>query len=273
MAETDPVYRQDRSDKAPTLETQSDHSQGLYNLIRLKEHGKSSRSRALRLRPNDVIVAIDGIEFNGDIQEFVDRLATEDAEEWLLTIYRDKTFFEIIVRGPIGGTLEFSSAEETEMIRTEFKNYTIYDRSSYRIYEILRDIHRKCDVIDTSYSMIAVLIPPLWLLQNRMWEPLIAILSVYLITFNVSLTLFILAVLLIGVYFRKGQVTLRRSYGLFQDRQVWAILAATNEKRVQEICRSFDPKCKFEHSLVGPSEDEITKRVQPKRKSGFVSSY
>ncbi len=273
MAEIDPGQQQETNEEVLPRETETGQSQEMYNFIRLKEHGKSSRSRALRLRPNDVIVAIDGIEFNGDIQEFVDRLATEDAEDWLLTIYRDKAFFEIIVRGPIGGTLEFSSVEETEMIRNEWKNHTIYDRSSYRIYEVLRDIHRKCDVIDTSYSFIAVLLPPLWLLQNRMWEPLIAILSVYLITFNVSLTLFILAILLIGVYFRKGQVTLRRSYGLFQDKQVWAILAATNEQRVQEICRSFDPKCKFDHSLVGPSADEIIKKGQPKRKSGLVSSY
>ncbi len=272
MAETN--SNQNRTNKEHTpLENQGEESQGIYNLIRLKEHGKSSRSRALRLRPNDVIVAIDSIEFNGDIQEFVDRLATEEADEWLLTIYRDTIFFEIFVRGPIGGTLEFCSFEETEKIRNEFKQHKVYDRSSYKIYEILRDIHRKCDVIDTSYSFMAVLCPPIWLLQNRMWEPLVAIISVYLITFNVSLSLFILAIILVGIYFRKGQVTLRRSYGLFQDRQVWAILAATNEKRVQEICRSFDPKCKFEHSLVGPSEDQIIKKAQPKRRSGLVAPY
>ena len=72
-------------------EENEDHSKdGMFNLIRLKEHGKSSRSRALRLKPNDTIVAIDGTEFNGDLQEFVDRLATEDADEWLLTIFREK---------------------------------------------------------------------------------------------------------------------------------------------------------------------------------------
>ena len=110
-------------------------------------------------------------------------------------------------------------------------------------------------------------------MQNRMWEPLIAILSVYIITFNVSLTIFVLATILIGVYFRKGQVTLRRSYGLFLDRQVWAIIAAKDEKTAQEICRAFDPKCKFDHSLVGPPEDQKLKKAPPKRRSGLVSSY
>ena len=273
MAELNEQHEELQPDDNSSDETESRASGGMFNLIRLKEHGKSSRSRALRLKPNDTIVAIDGNEFNGDLQEFVDRLATEDSDEWLLTIYRDKGFFEIVVRGPIGGTLEFTTSEETETIREAFKSHEVYNRSSYKIYEVLRDIHRRCDIIDTSQSSLAVLLPPIWLLQNRMWEPLVAILSVYVITFNVSLTLFILATILIGVYFRKGQVTLRRSYGLFQDRQVWAILAATDEKKAQEICRAFDPKCKFDHSLVGPSMDEKTKKAAPKRKSGLVSSY
>ena len=260
-------------DQESMVKESASGSEGKYNLILLKEHGKSSRSRALRLKPNDVIVAINGIEFNGDIQEFVDRLATEDVDEWLLTIYRDSYFFEIVIRGPIGGTLEFTSVEETEKIRNAFKEHEVFDRSSYRIYEVLRDIHRKCDIIDTTYSSIAVFLPPIWLLQNRMWEPLVAILSVYLITFNVNLTIFILSSILIGIYFRKGQVTLRRSYGLFQERQVWAILAAKSEKQAQEICRSFDPKCKFDHSLVGPPEDQKDNTSTPKRKSGLVTPY
>ncbi len=272
MAELDQHDQELEIGPAPNT-NESQIQDGIFNLVRLKEHGKSSRSRALRLRPNDTIVAIDGTEFNGDIQEFVDRLATEEAEEWLLTIYRGKSFFEIVVRGPIGGTLEFTSVEETEAIRKAFKNHKVYERQSYKIYEVLRDIHRRCDIIDTTHSSLAVLIPPVWLLQNRMWEPLIAILSVYIVTFNVNLPLFVLATILIGIYFRKGQVTLRRSYGLFQDRQVWAILAARDEKTAQEVCRVFDPKCKFDHSLVGPPEDQKNKKSTPKRKSGLVSSY
>ena len=107
-------------DQESMVKESASGSEGKYNLILLKEHGKSSRSRALRLKPNDVIVSINGIEFNGDIQEFVDRLATEDVDEWLLTIYRDSFFFEIVVRGPIGGTLEFTSVEQTEKIRNAF---------------------------------------------------------------------------------------------------------------------------------------------------------
>ena len=43
MAETDSVYKQADSDKATTLETLSDHSQGMYNLVRLKLKSKIRR--------------------------------------------------------------------------------------------------------------------------------------------------------------------------------------------------------------------------------------
>ena len=132
MAELDQQEQELESGPAPDTNA-SQAQDGTFNLIRLKEHGKSSRSRALRLKPNDTIVAIDGTEFNGDIQEFVDRLATEEADEWLLTIYRDKGFFEIVVRGPIGGTLELTSIEDPEFIRKAFKSHKVYERQAYKI--------------------------------------------------------------------------------------------------------------------------------------------
>ena len=88
MAELTEQHEELQRDNNSSDETESRASDGMFNLIRLKEHGKSSRSRALRLKPNDTIVAIDGNEFNGDLQEFVDRLATEDSDEWLT---KDKT--------------------------------------------------------------------------------------------------------------------------------------------------------------------------------------
>ena len=125
------------------------------------------------------------------------------------------------------------------------------------------------DVYDTTHSQIAVILPPVWLLQQKMWEPLLAILCVYLITFSVNIFLFILAAILIALYLRKGQVTLRRSYGMFQDRQVWAIVAARSDKEAQEMCRGLDDKVNFINALVKPYKKEVPKR-RKKNKSGNV---
>ena len=247
----------------------SDESQ-LQTFLKLKEHGQSSRTRALRLKENDILVAIDGVSYHDTIDNMVDLLSSgEEGDLWLLTVWRNGKFFEIFTRGPLGGIFEFTRPEESQMIMELFQKREIGQKDEYRIYEALRDVKRVVDIYDTTHSQVAVILPPVWLLQQKMWEPLLAILCVYLITFSVNIFLFILALVLVSLYFRKGQVTLRRSYGMFQDRQVWAIIAARSDLEAQEMCRNIDEKVNFVSSLVKPYKKEVPK-PRKKNKSGNV---
>ena len=247
----------------------SDESQ-LQTFLKLKEHGQSSRTRALRLKENDILVAIDGVSYHDTIDNMVDLLSSgEEGDMWLLTIWRNGKFFEIFTRGPLGGIFEFTRPEESQMIMELFQKREMGQKDEYRIYEALRDVKRVVDIYDTTHSQVAVILPPVWLLQQKMWEPLLAILCVYLITFSVNIFLFILAAILVGLYFRRGQVTLRRSYGMFQDRQVWAILAARSDLEAQEMCRNLDEKVNFVNALVKPYKKEVP-RPRKKNKSGNV---
>ena len=249
----------------------SAEEQIVQSFLQLKEHGQSSRTRALRLKENDVIVAIDGEPYHESIDNMVDLLSSgEEDDTWLLTIWRNGKFFEIFTRGPLGGVFDFTRPEESQMIMELFQKRKMGEKNEYRIFEALRDINRVVDVYDTTHSQTAVILPPLWLLQQKMWEPLLAILCVYLITFSVNIFLFILAVILLGLYFRKGQVTLRRSYGMFQDRQVWAILAARSNLEAQEMCRNLDEKVNFLSPLVKPYKKEQAK-TRRRNRSGNVA--
>jgi len=249
----------------------SAEEQIVQSFLQLKEHGQSSRTRALRLKENDVIVAIDGEPFHESIDNMVDLLSSgEEDDTWLLTIWRNGKFFEIFTRGPLGGVFDFTRPEESQMIMELFQKRKMGEKNEYRIFEALRDINRVVDVYDTTHSQTAVILPPIWLLQQKMWEPLLAILCVYLITFSVNIFLFILAVILLGLYFRKGQVTLRRSYGMFQDRQVWAILAARSNLEAQEMCRNLDEKVNFLSPLVKPYKKEQAK-TRRRNRSGNVA--
>jgi len=240
-------------------EDPSEHVQ-LQAFLKLKEHGQSSRTRALRLKENDVVVAIDGNSYHESIDNMVDLLSSgEEGDMWLLTIWRNGKFFEIFTRGPLGGIFEFTRPEESQMIIELFQKRDMGQKEEYRIFEALRDVKRVVDVYDTTHSQVAVILPPVWLLQQKMWEPLLAILCVYLLTFSVNIFLFILAVILVALYLRQGQVTLRRSYGMFQDRQVWAILAARSNKEAQEMCRNIDEKVNFINALVKPYKKEVSK--------------
>ena len=250
-------------------ENTSDQSK-LQTFLKLSEHGQSSRTRALRLKENDIIVAIDGISYHDSIDNMVDLLSSgEESDMWLLTIWRNGKFFEVFTRGPLGGIFEFTRPEESQMIMELFQKREMGEKKDYRIFEALRDVKRVVDVYDTTHSQVAVILPPIWLLQQKMWEPLLAIFCVYLITFSVNIFLFILAVILVALYFRKGQVTLRRSYGMFQDRQVWAILAARSDKEAQEMCRGLDEKVNFINALVKPYKKEVPKPSK-NNKSGNV---
>ena len=250
-------------------EDPSEHVQ-LQAFLKLKEHGQSSRTRALRLRENDVVVAIDGNSYHESIDNMVDLLSSgEEGDMWLLTIWRNGKFFEVFTRGPLGGIFEFTRPDESQIIIELFKKRDMGQKEEYRIFEALRDVKRVVDVYDTTHSQVAVILPPVWLLQQKMWEPLLAILCVYLLTFSVNIFLFILAVILVALYLRQGQVTLRRSYGMFQDRQVWAILAARSNKEAQEMCRNIDEKVNFINALVKPYKKEVSK-PRKMNKSGNV---
>ena len=236
----------------------------IQSFLKLKEHGRSSRTKALRLKENDVIVAIDGIGYHETIDTMVDMLSSgEDNDLWLLTIWRDGKFFEVFTRGPLGGIFEMTRPDESQMISDLFEKREVGEKGQYKIYEALRDVKRVVDVYDTSHNQIAVILPPIWLFSQKMWEPLLAIICVYLITFSVNIYLFVLAVILVGLYFKKGQVTLRRSYGMFQDRQVWAIIAARTDLEAQQMCRNIDEKVNFINSLVKPFKKN---EMQPRRK-------
>ena len=159
-----------------TLEASSEEGQ-LQTFLRLKEHGQSSRTRALRLKENDVVVAIDGNTYHDSIDNMVDLLSSgEEGDMWLLTIWRNGKFFEVFTRGPLGGIFEFTRPDESQMIMELFQKRDIGLKEEYRIFEALRDVKRVVDVYDTTHSQVAVILPPVWLLQQKMWEPLLAIL-------------------------------------------------------------------------------------------------
>ena len=184
----------------------------------------------------------------------------------LLTIKRNEVFFEIITHGSLGSTFKFTSEEETIEIEKSFTDHIIYPNEQYKIYEVLRDLKRKVDIIDTSTSSLTWILPPFWLIQNKLWEVLLVTISVYLITFSVAWWMFVITWILLAIYFNKGQTTILRSFSIYRDKHFWLVLAGQNEEQIQKICRNLDPKCNFEYPLLPPIVEEISS----KKKRAFI---
>ena len=220
------------------------------SFLKISDLKLKSRARNIRLKEDDIIVAVDGEGFHGTILEFSNILSEEDKKS-LLTIKRGELFFEVITSGTLGTNFKFTSPEETIEIEKSFKDHKINDIEEYTIFEVLRDLRRNVEIIDTTPTPMTWIFPPIWLIQNRLWEVLMVAISVYLITFSVAWWLFAITWILLAIYFNKGQTTILRSFSIYRDKHFWLILAAKNEEEVQTLCRVLDPKCTFQYSLVG----------------------
>ncbi len=242
---------------------------GTSPYITIKELRSISRARSLRLQPDDVIVAIDGVPFDKDIETFLDIMFECDPDNGrLLTVWRNGVLFNVIARGPLGCALEHTKPEIAEKATEDFGKFTVDPIETYVTFEVLRDIFRNCVVIDTRLSSMAMIFPPLWLMQHRLWEVLIATFLIYGTTLAVHWVLFIIAYIILSIYFRKAHLVIRRSFAMMRGRHIWMVVAEKSEQETQRLCRRMDPKCIFVPDLVGPPVvDEPPKKKRRRRAS------
>ncbi len=238
-----------------------------HSVFYIKDIRPICRARTLRLQVDDAIVAIDGQPFKGDVELLLDMIFECDPKTGVfLTIFREGYLFNVIARGPLGCAFEYAKPEIALAAVKKLAENEIAPLEEYRIFEVLRDINHKCVIIDTQPSLVATLASPIWLIQNRLWEVLLAVVLIYGATLTVSWMLFIIAVVLLALYFRQAQLTLQRSFNLMRQRQMWMIVAARSVQEVQEICRQFDPKSVYNPSFVEPPEAEEAKPKKRRRR-------
>jgi hypothetical protein len=222
--------------------------------IKIKSLLRVSHGRDLRLRDGDIIIAIDGELNTNDIQAF--RALGDQAkllqEKQLLTICRGEVVYDVFAEGRLGADLEYADAEASSVAAALFANHRIGPKDHYQNYEALRDVQRHVVLYDTGYSAIATMAPPLWLLQNRAWEPLAAVIAAYATAFVVHWAVFAITAILVATYFHRIQFRLIRNYSLFTEHYFWHVCAARTSAEAQLVCRQIDPKCQFDFSHVGP---------------------
>ena len=256
----DSARRDDRDEYAeaakPADAAAADHAaagEAASTYLMIKELRSISRARSLRLQPEDLVVAIDGVPFHKDIETFLDIMFECDPENGkVLTIWRNDVMFNVIARGPLGCVLEHAKPDVSEKATEAFKTHTVDPIETYVTFEVLRDIYRNCMVLDTRLSPMAIIFPPLWLVQNRLWEVIVATMLIYGSTLAVHWVLFVITYIILSAYFRKAHLVLRRSFAMMRGRHIWLVVAEKSELETQRLCRRMDQKCIFVPDLVGP---------------------
>jgi len=246
-----------------------DNVNAYSSLLVIKEVNAISRARTLRLSVGDVIFGVDGQVYKDGIIEFQTLMEECDEETGVvLTILRKDCIFNIIAYGPLGVTLEFPKPEDLEEIVKNIKSYDFPLREELVVFEVLKNLYRQCEIVDTSPDPVAFYVPPIWLIQNRLFEPLLAVTVIYAITFAVHWVLFVISYILLALYFKRGYLMMLRSFIIYKDYQMWMVIAARDLKEVQQIVRKIDEKARFRNSLVGdPVVAEEPKKKKRKRSS------
>ena len=219
-------------DHAPGMEAEAveagNQGAATTRLIKIKLLSRVSHGRDLRLRDDDIIVAVDGVLYTNDITTFRalgDRTKLQE-EKMLLTICRGEIVYDVLAEGRLGADYDYADAEASSAAAALFAEHHMGPKDHYQNYEALRNIHRHVVLYDTGYSAIATIAPPVWLLQHRAWEPMAAVLAAYATSLVVHWGVFAATAILMAVYFHRIQFRLIRNYSLFTEHYFWHVCAA-----------------------------------------------
>ena len=228
--------------------------------IKIKSIPRVAFARDLRLKEGDIILANNGKIFDQDINEFRDLCdqAQDSEQQLLITVCRGDVVFDLLVGERLGVELDYCDAESSSAASLLFAKHHVGAKEHYWNYEALRDIHRHVVLYDTRYSSVATIAPPIWLMQHRAWEPLVAVCAAYATSFAVHWAVFLITSLLVAIYFHRIQFRLIRNYSLFTEHYFWHVCAARSTAEAQIVCRQLDPKCNFDYSHVGPPDNNLT---------------
>jgi hypothetical protein len=238
--------------------------------LRVMRRGISLAARTMRLREGDILVGVNGQPFTDGMSglsllfEELDDLDEKDPQPLLLTFWRDGIFFHQLhsILPRFAG--EVCEPDLAMQIAKKFETLEFAPLVRYENYEVFRDISRVCGMHSATTDPLALLAPPLWMLNNRLTFPLLAILIVYGITFLTHWAMFLVSYVLISIYTQKAQLNLLRSYQVYDERFFWNVVAETDENRARDTCRAFDPEITF---LMDPKPKKKRKKASAPGKS------
>ncbi|MEY4982801.1 MAG: hypothetical protein RIR62_1067 [Pseudomonadota bacterium] len=207
--------------------------------LRLRALPAGAAGRALCLRAGDILVAVNGRPFAGDAAALAKRFAARRGQALALGFRRGDQVLTVLADDPAPGQWEVIPAPPPE------EGLARIDPDLVRNWEILRAIDGTYDLHPLRPSLLALLAPPLWLLQMRLWVPFATLVTALaagaLVALWVPLLVWGASVLHIR-HAAPAHVRLdRRARGL----AIHAVHAARTEAEAHAIHRRLHPADRF----------------------------
>ena len=226
-------------------------------LLKIAVNGITVQDYVKQLKESDILVAVDGKIYRdgpAKLRELFESKAGEEAK-WLLSFWRDGQIFDILISSPIQSQFGLATEQETQWALEQFEDHVFTDFDSYQNYEIYRDGYGVCDILSMEKDPMAFLFPVMWCMKYRLYPPLFALLVSYGITIFVNIILFVITYIVLSRFVYVSQNNIMRSFTLFESKNHYMTIAASNENDVSVILKKIDPKNKirFErHAIKAP---------------------
>ena len=232
-------------------ENLSDQTTLEKQFLQIKSIRTSSNAFLMKLKEEDIIIALDGTEVNQSYEDLSKELK-EIKDRKVLTLYRDGVFFNTLVFGSLGVICEQVNSENIPELNS-FKLNEFYKADEfYYQYELFKKPDAIAILLNTSPSILASLAPPLWMIQNRLWTLFSITMLFYIFLFIISPWLFFLGWILMSWYVGSSQIDILRLFYRLGNYRLSSIFCAKNEKEAQELSRKFDNKIDFYYSYLEP---------------------
>jgi len=244
-------------ENAPTEATPSEDFDQNGLLLKIAVNGITVQDYVKKLQESDILVAVDGKIYRdgpAKLREIFESRTGVEAK-WILSFWRNGQIFDILVKSPIQSQFGLATQQETEWALEQFEEHVYAEFDSYQNYEVYRDPYGVCDILSMEKDPMTFLFPVMWCLKYRLYPPLFVLLVSYGITLFVNLILFVITYIVLSRFVYLSQNNIMRSFTLFENKNHYMTIAASNEKDVSVLLKKMDPKNKirFErHAIKAP---------------------
>ena len=221
------------------------------SFLQVKSIRTSSNAFMMKLKEGDVIIALDGEMVHKSYEELSKELS-EIKEKKVITIFRDGVFFNTFIYGSLGVICENITTEKIPDLEISNINEHFQKDEFYFLFEVYKKPGSVAILLNTMPSILASIAPPLWMLQNRLWNLFFVTMVFYIMLFMISPWLFFIGWILKSWYVGNSQIELLRFFYRLNNYRLSLIFCARSDKEAQEIARKLDKKIDFNFSYLDP---------------------
>ena len=232
-------------------------------LLKIAVNGITVQDYVKKLQESDILVAVDGKIYRdgpAKLREIFESRRGAEAK-WLLSFYRDGQIFDILVQTPIQSQFGLSTQQETDWALDKFAEHVYAEFDTYQNYEVYKDQHGVCDILSMEKDPMTYLFPAIWCLKYRLYPPLIVLLVCYGITVFVNLILFVITYAVLSRFIYLSQNNIMRSFTLYQNKNHYMTIAASNENDVSALLKRIDPKNKIRFERYAVKAPKVVHKV------------